>query len=241
MEQKETEQSVQQNIDRLAADGVDWSRPVTHEEIVRFQKGDRGFNRFFLPAAQWLEGINGKELLCLAGAGGQQAPLLAAAGASVTLLDLSEEMLRRDREVALRESLDIRILGGSMNDLTAFPDGSFDLILNPPSLMYVPDVLPVYRECGRVLKKGGILILSAPNPLNYIWEYDEPSGQYIICNSLPYRSFEHENQGDWIEYGYTLQSYMGGLTDNGFCITGFYEEASEDPLESFLVIRAMKL
>lgn len=42
-------------------------------------------------------------MLCLAGAGGLQAPLLACAGAEVTVLDLSERMLDKDRAVAARE------------------------------------------------------------------------------------------------------------------------------------------
>lgn len=239
MEKNDRERQVQINIDRLASEGVGWSKPVTHEEIIQYQNGG-DITRFFLPRSEWLKGTAGKKLLCLAGAGGQQAPLLAATGAAVTVLDLSEEMLRLDREAALRESLDIDIRQGSMSDLSEFSDNSFDHILNPPSLMYVSDVRPVFQECFRVLKKGGTLMFSAPNPLNYIWEYDEPNRQYVICNDLPYRSFDHENQGDWIEYGHTLESYLGGLTDTGFMITGFYEESSEEPLETFLVIRAEK-
>lgn len=91
-----------------------------------------------------------------------QGPLLACAGADVTVLDLSEGMLEKDREIARRENLPMRILKGNMCDLSLFADGTFDLILNPPSLMYVPDPAIVFGECSRVLRKGGTLIMAAP-------------------------------------------------------------------------------
>ena len=53
--------------------------------------------------AGWLGDLRGKRVLCLAGVGGLQAPLLACAGAEVTVLDLSERMLDKDRAVAARE------------------------------------------------------------------------------------------------------------------------------------------
>ena len=43
----------------------------------------------------WLE-VEGRHVLCLASGGGQQAPILAAAGATVTVLDNSPKQLERD-------------------------------------------------------------------------------------------------------------------------------------------------
>ena len=42
--------------------------------------------------------ITGKDVLCLAGGGGQQSAAFALLGANVTVVDLSEEQLHRDRE-----------------------------------------------------------------------------------------------------------------------------------------------
>ena len=46
------------------------------------------------------------------------------------------------------------IVKGNICDLSCFEDESFDLIFNPPSLMYIPDVSVVFRECFRVRKTG---------------------------------------------------------------------------------------
>lgn len=235
-------QKVQKNIDMLVDGNVNWSVPVTHEEIEQFVRGDWESLKTFLPRKDWLpDDLNGKKILCLAGAGGQQAPLFASVGADVTVFDLSENMLRQDKIVAERENLSIRTEQGNMCDLSRFSDASFDIIINPPSLMYVPDVMPVFRECSRVLKKGGIFIMCAPNPINFVCEFDETMGNYIACNKLPYKSFEHENQGDWIEYGHTLESYIGGQTEVGFVITGLYENRDGAPADTDFTTRALKI
>ena len=139
-------EKVQRNIDKLAAANVSWSSPVTHAQITSFSKGNREGINMFLPPAEWLSCIKGKKILCLAGAGGQQGPLFAAVGADVVVFDLSENMLEKDRQVAQREGLTLRIVQGNMCDLSVFDDEAFDIIVNPPSLMYVPDVLPAFGK-----------------------------------------------------------------------------------------------
>lgn len=233
---------VQKNIDGLASSNVSWSVPVTHEQINQFIDGDWSSLQCFLPPKDWVfNDLEKRKVLCLAGAGGQQAPLFAAAGAEVTVFDLSENMLQKDRLVAERENLSLQIEQGTMCDLSRFSDDSFDIIINPPSLMYVPDVFPVFRECHRILKPDGVFIMCAPNPINYICEYEALTNRYIACNQLPYQSFEHDDQGDWIEYGHTLESYIGGQIKAGFCITGFYENRQNNSIETDFVTRAVKL
>jgi len=228
---------------------VSWSIPVSHEEIEKVKSGIFEISisgNKLLPRDWFPESMKDVKILCLAGAGGQQAPLCAAAGADVTVLDLSENMLLRDKAVAERENLSIKLEQGNMCDMSRFADESFDIILNPPSLFYVPDVIPVYKECFRILKKGGTFILCGANPMNYIYEYIEESDYYAICNTLPYKSYEHDNQGDWIEYGHTLDDYIGGLTRNGFTITGFFEDGYDenstavDFLDTCFIIKAIK-
>ena len=80
------------------------------------------------------------KILCLAGGGGQQGPILAALGGLVTVFDISHSQLELDRMVAKREGLKIKTVRGDMVDLTAFENESFDWILNPCSLCYVPNV-----------------------------------------------------------------------------------------------------
>jgi len=93
---------------------------------------------------EWFPSLPGLRVLCLAGGGGQQAPILAAAVAEVTLLDRSPRQLGQDAFVAERDGLELRLVHGDMADLSAFGDASFDLAVNPISTLFVPE----YERCG---------------------------------------------------------------------------------------------
>lgn len=233
---------VERNIDRLVENDVNWSACATSEQLQKARNGQLelmfGFDQAI--PADWMGDLTGRKVLCLAGAGGLQAPLLACAGADVTVLDLSGRMLDKDREVASRESLQIRIEHGNMCDLSHFADESFDLVLNPPSLFYVPDVNPVFREVYRVLKQGGTFIMASSNPIAYVCDWDAAQGCYKAVNRMPYRSTDHADQGDWVEYGHTMASYLGGQIAAGFVITGYVEHQMEDITELYFITRAEK-
>lgn len=236
-------EKVEKNINELVENNVYWSAYATPEEMQKAREGQLSI-KFFdkeIPA-DWLKDIKGKTVLCLAGAGGLQAPLLACTGAKVTVLDLSEKMLEKDRTIAETEQLNIRIEKGNMCDLSRFADSSFDYIVNPSSLMYVPDVKPVFKECYRVLKKGGTFIMMAPSPINYLCDFvdDEDGGYYKAVNRMPYCSSDFDTMSDWVEYGHTMEDYIGGQIECGFVINGYVECQMEDITELHFLTRAVK-
>lgn len=236
-------EKVEENINHLVENNVDWSVCATSEQMQEAREGRLSLKFYTKDVpTEWISDVKGKKVLCLAGAGGLQAPLLACAGADVTVLDISEKMLDKDRELALRENLQIHIEKGNMCDLSRFADNMFDCIINPPSLMYVPDVKPVFKECYRVLKKGGSLIIMAPNPINYVCDFveDDNGGYYKAINRMPYNSAEHEDQDGWIEYGHTMEDYIGGQIECGFVIDGYVECQMEDITELYFMTRVRK-
>lgn len=234
---------VEKNIDSLVENIADWTAGATSEQLQDARNGLLKLKFFDKDVpAEWLSDIKGEKVLCLAGAGGLQAPLLACAGADVTVLDLSDKMLEKDRTIAKTENLSIRIEKGNMCDLSRFADCTFDYILNPPSLMYVPDIRPVFKECYRVLKNGGTFIMMAPNPLNYVCDFvnDATGGYYKAVNRMPYSSADHDPESDWIEYGHTMEAYIGGQIACGFLINGYVECQLEDITELHFMTRAVK-
>lgn len=235
-------EQVRRNIDRLVENNVNWSACATAEQLQKARSGqlEMTFGIDGRIPSDWLGDLRGKRVLCLAGAGGLQAPMMACAGAEVTVLDLSERMLDRDREVAAREGLSLRIEQGNMCDLSRFADASFDLVFNPPSLFYVPDVHPVFREVHRVLKPGGTFIMVSSNPIAYVCDWDEAAGCYKAVNRMPYSAQEHDGQGEWVEYGHTMESYLGGQIAAGFVITGYLENQTEDITELYFITKAEK-
>jgi ubiquinone/menaquinone biosynthesis C-methylase UbiE len=191
-------------------------------------------------------------VLCLASGGGQQGPIMATAGARVTVLDLSDEQLARDREVAQREGLTLRTVQGDMTDLSAFPDGSFDLIIHPVSNCFIPDVRPLWREAYRVLRPHGALLAGMVNPVLYALADDE---SLMLKHPIPYSDLASMNEaervrhlanGGALEFGHSLQDLIGGQLDAGFVITGYYESPFpnrpvSDLVATLFATRAVKL
>lgn len=95
---------------REARSGEIWSRPVDAETVARARSGD--FEVILTPTLpvprEWFGALEDAALLGLASGGGQQMPLLAAAGARVTSFDLSDEQLALDAGVAGRDGLELR-------------------------------------------------------------------------------------------------------------------------------------
>jgi SAM-dependent methyltransferase len=122
-----------------------WTVPVDHQAIEAARRGRLEVlltDSRAVPAA-WFPDLDGADVLCLASGGGQQGPLLAAAGAEVTLLDNSPRQLARARLVAEREALPLRTVEGDMRNLSQFADGEFDLVFHPVSNLFVAEV-----RCG---------------------------------------------------------------------------------------------
>jgi ubiquinone/menaquinone biosynthesis C-methylase UbiE len=203
----------------------------------------------------WFPPLQGADVLCLASGGGQQGPILAAAGARVTVFDNSPAQLKQDQLVAERESLPLRTVEGDAADLSMFADKSFDLAFNPCSTVFMPDVRAVWRECARVLRPGGILMTGSMNPVHYIFDlYKADEGILEVAHSIPYSDLtsisreeleEHIEKGLPVEFGHSLTDLVGGQCAAGFVITDMYEDYMLDsPLHkyhpSYLATRAVK-
>jgi len=223
--------------DRAVEKGISWSVPVSREAIERARDGV--WEIVLTPKKavphEWFGEVRGKDILCLASGGGQQAPILAAAGARVTSFDNSARQLEQDRFVAERDGLEIRLEKGDAADLARFADESFDLIFHPCANCFIPKLEPVWRECFRVLRRGGRLLVGFTKPEVFIFDNDaeENEGVLRVRHSLPYSdidSIDDEERaaiiksGRPLEFSHTLEEQIGGQIAVGFVITGFYED-----------------
>lgn len=108
--------------------------------------------------------LAGKEVLCLAGGGGQQSVAFALLGARVTVFDISDGQLERDREAAGHYGVAVTTQQGDMRDLSALKDAVFDVVYQPYGLGFVPDCRVVFKEVARVLRGGGLYHFAIANP-----------------------------------------------------------------------------
>lgn len=245
----------------LVEKGNRWTVPVGQDEIAAARRGQ--WQIVLTPTRpvppEWFPALEGAGVLCLASGGGQQGPILAAAGAEVVVFDNSPRQLDQDRLVASREGLAIETIEGDMADLGVFADESFDLIVHPVSNCFAPDLEPVWREAYRVLRPGGALLAGFTNPVRYLFNEDiEYSSDLLyVVNTIPYSDREqltgeqkdrYMAAGEPFEYGHTLEQQIGGQLQAGFVLAGLYEDLyppDEDKLSrhipSFIATRALKL
>jgi SAM-dependent methyltransferase len=235
--------------DGLVRAGNEWTAPVTSEQVARAREGD--WSVVLTPQAPvpraWFGELRGARLLGLACGGGQQGPLFAAAGATVTIFDNSPAQLAQDRLVAERDGLELATVEGDMRDLAVFADGSFDLVFHPCSNCFVPDVRPVWREAFRVLRPGGVLLAGMVNPVVFTTDLArEREGVMQMKYRIPYSALDHADdpeiqrlaaQGYPLEFGHTLEDQLGGQMAAGFMLTALFEDGwdrATEPVHRFL-------
>jgi ubiquinone/menaquinone biosynthesis C-methylase UbiE len=108
--------------------------------------------------------VTGKQILEVGCGGGQNAIALTRWGATCVGVDPSAAQLAHARRLAQEIGVEVRFLSGIAEDLAAFPDESFDLVLSSYAFDYVTDLRQAYREAWRVLKPGGPFVFCLSHP-----------------------------------------------------------------------------
>ncbi len=246
--------------DALVAAKNRWTRPVDSQQI---ENARLGIWQIVLTPTKpvpkdWFPDFSASnvDVLCLASGGGQQGPILAAAGANVTVFDNSPSQLEQDNLVARREGLEIRTEQGDMANLAVFDEQSFDLIFHPCSNCFAQDIHPVWKECFRVLRPGGTLLTGFTNPVRYLFD-DEllENGELFVRYKIPYSdltSISPDLRQRYIDknepccFSHTLSDQISGQLNVGFELIGFYEDKYETDdvlsqyIDSFIATRALK-
>lgn len=240
-----------ETIDRWISEGWEWGKPISHETFLEAKEGR--WQMLLTPTkpvpASWFGNLKGKRVLGLASGGGQQMPIFAALGAEVTVFDYSPKQLESERMVAEREGYTINIIRGDMSKSLPFADESFDLIFHPVSNVYVEEVLPIWKECYRILKKGGVLLAGLDNGLNFA--FDEEETQLLATLPFnPLKNKEHlqmmEECDGGIEFSHTIEEQIGGQLQAGFRLTDLFGDTNgcgnlhEHNVPTFWATRSIK-
>jgi ubiquinone/menaquinone biosynthesis C-methylase UbiE len=195
-----------------------------------------------------LHEVAGKQVLCLASGGGQDSVAFGLLGAEVTVLDLSDVQLERDRQGMAHHNLPVTTIQGDMRDLSAFADNTFDIVWQIYSINFVPDVEPVFSGVQRVLKPGGIYFLQFANPFSQSIDDAGWDGEAYPLKGILYK--DHQDITPWFphwdviqpdgakirlespyEFRHTLGTVLNTMLGNGFRLMGLWEwmKADENP------------
>lgn len=219
--------------------------PVFFEKYSHMARSEQGL----AGAGEWdtlkrmLPALKGRRVLDLGCGYGWHCIYAAQHGAAeVTGIDLSEKMLRVAREKTRLPQVTYRHM--AIED-AAFPAGSFDVVLSSLAFHYLSDFGVLLNKVHSWLAPGGDFVFTVEHPVftaygTQDWYYD---GEGKILHFPVDRYFEEGARqavflGEPVtKYHRTLTTYLGGLLEAGFCITGV---AEPQPPERMLDIPGMR-
>ncbi len=213
--------------DQLARQQAALAQPVRDEDLREPLKT--------VDPLGWLgNSIAGSDVLCLAAGGGKHSILYAACGARVTVVDISAGMLALDRTVAEVRGYDIRVIQGSMDNLSMFSPASFDVVIHPVSTCYVPDVDPVFCQVATVIRPGGIYVSQHKTPVSLQSDTSLEGSHYRIQQTyyregpLPANEPCRLREQGTLEFLHRWEQIVGGICRAGFVIEDLIEPMHAD-------------
>jgi hypothetical protein len=143
-------------------------------------------------------------------------------------------MLALDRVVAAERKLDIRAVQTSMDELSMFAAGEFDLVIHPVSTCYIADVSRTFAEIARVTRPDGLYISQHKSPTSLQAEI-RPSGDgyrlaepYYREGPLPPAQRCRVREPGTMEFLHRWEQLVGGICRAGFVIEDFVEPIHAD-------------
>ncbi|MEQ1663029.1 MAG: bifunctional 2-polyprenyl-6-hydroxyphenol methylase/3-demethylubiquinol 3-O-methyltransferase UbiG [Thiobacillus sp.] len=128
--------------------------------------------------------LAGKKILDVGCGGGILAEAMAAAGATVSGIDLSEKALKVAKLHLYESGLRVDYQLVSVEDHAAQHTGEFDVVTCMEMLEHVPDPASVVAACARLVKPGGWVFFSTLNRNAKSYLFAIVGAEYIL-NLLP--------------------------------------------------------
>lgn len=236
---------------------VDKTTAISHEDYIAAKNGELKVSLAGIKSVpkEWFPKLKGADVLALACGGGQQAPVFVAHSAKVTVTDISNIQLAQEKYVSEREGYDINIVKADLSKPFPFEENSFDMIFNPISNCYIEDIIPMWRECARVIRTGGVLMMAFVKEEHFLFEPDFGNEDFLISrHTLPFdprKDLSEEqlkkklNEKMPLAFSHTLTEQIGGLIKAGFEITDIYEDCDggglfDKYMNSYVAVRAIK-
>ena len=171
--------------------------------------------------------VSGKRTLELACGAAQNSIALAKRGALPTAVDLSDRQLGQARMLVAQEAVQVNLVQGDAERLGMFADGAFDLAISCFGLEFLPDPAACLRECYRVLRDGGLLVIGTVHPLT-AFEWDADAAMLCVTDYFnpPVEIWDEPTQEEGqkgLTFFRTVSEMFALLTSAGFQV----EQVSE--------------
>jgi SAM-dependent methyltransferase len=196
-------------------DGI-WRELPAHPELA-FEGGAFDLITTSMPS---LRGAK----VCVVGSGDNYAAFaLAACGAVVTSVDISQRQLDTAAERGAALQLDLDFVRGDAADLGGLSDAGFDLVVSTNGFfVWIGDLRRLFAGLWRILRAGGIYVFYDVHPFQRPFER-EADGLRLL---KPYRdSGPIADPDGTYEFHWTMGAILNALTDTGFALESVLESA----------------
>ena len=174
-------------------------------------------------------GFSGERVLDLGCGYGYYTDYFRTAGADAIGIDGSEKMI----ELARTEYPNTRFLVMDITKPLAFADGEFDVVFCNQVLMDIAHIAPVFSECRRILKPGGILYYGIVHPAFYDGTWIHDASGYAYAKGMdryltPYQECSWF-WGETTHFHRPLSEYLNMAAQCGLVLTQTLEPRTYDP------------
>lgn len=192
----------------------------------------------FLPEELEILGeVEGKRA-CVLGSGDNLAVFaLAGMGAAVTSVDISDAQIDVARGRAETLGLDVRFLRADVTEIDERADNSYDIVHTSGHIaVWVSDLRTFYRQAVRILKPGGLFLVTERHPVRRIFKID-PERLKVESSYLERGPFRYEvSEGlfdqtpgelEQYEYHWTIADFYTAMTEPGCTLIALDEIGDE--------------
>ena len=181
--------------------------------------------------------IQGRQV-CVLGSGDNLAVFaFSGMGARVTSVDISSAQLAVARDRAGELGLEVEFVEADVTDLSGLESGRFDLVYTADHVgVWVSDLRAFYREAIRILRPGGLFLVTEYHPFRRIWKdrqdrlelacsyHDNGPHEYDLSEDLQREMPDGARQ---YEFHWTVAQYLNAVIEQGADLVRF-DEIGED-------------
>lgn len=171
--------------------------------------------------------LRGAQVLEVGSGAAQGARYCAGRGAHVVASDLSAGMLEVARRLDRRSGTALPLVQCDASALP-FERASFDTVFTAyGAIPFTADSAAVMRECARVLRRGGRLVVSTTHPVRWALPDDPGAGGLTIRQSYfdrtPYVEQDAAGRATYVEHHRTMGDRVRELTAAGLRLVDLVE------------------
>jgi SAM-dependent methyltransferase len=170
------------------------------------------------------DSVAGKDVLEICCGGGQCSVYLAEQGARAVGVDISSKQLENARRLASDRRVSVRFVESNAENLSAFPDASFDIAFSSYAFGFIEDIGRTFREVFRVLRPGGLFAFSWSSPIHTCVERGGDSALRFARSYFDRTPLVYDDEhGREVNFYRTYGDWLRHLVDAGFVVTDLLE------------------